>query len=67
MIGSKVVAKSVFYAKNTIEFWGLWEQLNNSNFKMVEFDSFRNEAGANAFTLSYPSPKESSKKCLTSL
>ncbi len=67
MIGSKGVAKSVFNAKNTIEFCGLWEQLNNSNFKRVEFDSFRNEAGANAFTLPYPTPKESSKKCLTSL
>lgn len=33
MIGSKGVAKSVFHAKNTIEFWGLWEQLNNPNFK----------------------------------
>lgn len=33
MIGSKGVAKSVFHAKNTTEFWGLWEQLNNPNFK----------------------------------
>ena len=31
---------------------GLWEQLNNPSFKGVEFDSFRNEAGANSFTLS---------------
>lgn len=52
-MGSKGVAKSVFHTKNTIEFWGLWEQLNNPNFKGVEFDSFRNEAGANAFTLSF--------------
>lgn len=53
MIGSKVVAKSVFHAKNTIEFWKLCEQLNTPNFKRVEFDYFRNEAGANAFTLSF--------------
>lgn len=53
MIGSKGGAKSVIHAKNTIEFLGLWEQLNNPNFKRVEFDSFRNEAGANAFTLSF--------------
>lgn len=26
--------------------------MNNSNFKGVEFDSFRNQAGANAFTMS---------------
>jgi hypothetical protein len=39
-------------AKNTIEFLGLWEQINNPNFKGVEFDSFRLEAGSNAFVLS---------------
>ena len=38
--------------KNTIEFLGLWESINNPNFKGVEFDSFKNEAGSNAFTLS---------------
>ena len=37
--------------RNTIEFLGLWEQLNNSNFKPIEFDGFRNEAGLNSFTL----------------
>jgi hypothetical protein len=30
----------------------LWEQLNNPSFKLVEFDQFKNEAGANAFVLS---------------
>jgi len=39
-------------SKDTIEFLGLWEQLNNENFKPIEFEGFRNEAGANAFTLS---------------
>lgn len=38
--------------RNTIEFLGLWEQLNNHNFKLVEFDQFKKESGANAFTLS---------------
>ena len=38
--------------KDTIEFLGLWEQLHNPNFKPIEFDRFRKEAGANAFTLS---------------
>jgi hypothetical protein len=37
--------------KDTIEFLGLWEQLNNPNFKHLEFEVFRNAAGANAFTL----------------
>mgnify|MGYP004453789181 FL=1 len=48
----KDVIKNWLRSKATIEFLGLWEELNNPNFKGVEFDSFRNEAGANAFTLS---------------
>ena len=39
-------------SKDTIEFLGLWEQLNNPNFKPLEFEGFKNEAGANAFTMS---------------
>ena len=39
-------------SKNTIEFIGLWEKLNNPDFKGVEFDHFINEAGYNSFTLS---------------
>jgi hypothetical protein len=39
-------------SRSTIEFLGLWEQLNNLDFKLVEFDQFRNEAGANHFVLS---------------
>ena len=39
-------------SKNTIEFLGLWEKINNQNFKGVEFDSLWQEAGANAFVLS---------------
>ena len=38
--------------KDTIEYLGLWEQLNNPDFKGVEFDAFKNQAGTNAFTLS---------------
>lgn len=37
--------------RNTIEFLGIWEQLNNPNFKPVEFDGFRKLAGLNSFTL----------------
>ena len=37
--------------RNTIEFLGLWEQLNNPDFKGIEFDAFRNQAGLNSFTL----------------
>lgn len=35
----------------TIEFVGLWEKLHNPNFKSIEFDAFRNEAGSNSFIL----------------
>lgn len=38
--------------KDTIEFLGLWEKLHNPDFNPVEFDGFRNEAGANVFTMS---------------
>jgi hypothetical protein len=37
--------------RNAIEFCGLWEQINNPNFKGIEFDAFRNESGSNSFTL----------------
>lgn len=48
----KDVVKNWLRNKNTIEFLGLWEQINNSGFKGVEFDTFKNEAGLNSFTLS---------------
>ena len=48
----KDVIKNWMRSKDTIEFLGLWEQLHNDKFKGVEFDSFRNQAGSNAFTLS---------------
>jgi len=35
-----------------IEFMGIWEQLHNPDFKLVEFDQFKNESGANSFVLS---------------
>lgn len=48
----KDVVKNWMRSRTTIEFLGLWEQLNNPNFKGVEFDSFLFEAGSNSFTLS---------------
>lgn len=38
--------------RNTIEYLGIWETLYNPNFKPLEFEGFRTEAGLNAFTLS---------------
>lgn len=37
--------------RNTIEFLGIWEKLNNPDFNPVEFDGFKKEAGLNSFTL----------------
>ena len=39
-------------SKDTIEFLGLWEKINNPEFKVVEFDQFRSRAGSNSFVLS---------------
>src|SRR5690554_7011046 len=48
----KDVVKNWMRSRTTIEFLGLWEQLNNPDFKGVEFDSLLYEAGSNSFTLS---------------
>jgi hypothetical protein len=35
----------------TIEFMGIWEKVYNPNFKGIEFDAFKNQAGSNSFSL----------------
>lgn len=45
------VVKNWMRIRNTIEFLGLWEQFNNPNFKLVEFDQFKADSGSNAFVL----------------
>lgn len=37
--------------RNTLEFLGTWEMINNPNFKGVEFETFKTQAGLNAFSL----------------
>nr|WP_222702561.1 KilA-N domain-containing protein [Fusobacterium necrophorum] len=37
--------------RNTLEFIGLWEVLNNKNFNRVQFDTFRKDAGLNRFIM----------------
>ena len=37
--------------RSAIEFCGLWEKLNNADFKSIEFDAFKNESGSNSFAL----------------
>ena len=38
--------------RDVVEFLGLWEILHNPNFKRVEFDTFKKDAGTNAYTFS---------------
>jgi KilA-N domain len=38
--------------RNTVEFLGIWEQIYNPDFKPLEFDRFRAQAGLNSFALS---------------
>ena len=46
------VIKNWLRNRDTMEFLGLWESLHNPDFKPVEFDGFRQQAGLNAFTMS---------------
>lgn len=46
------IIKNWIRTRTTIEFLGTWEKLYNSNFKVVEFDHFKMEAGLPTFVLS---------------
>ena len=46
------VIKNWLRTRSTLEFLGTWEVMYNPNFKVVEFDHFKNEAGLHTFTLS---------------
>ncbi|GAB2028156.1 hypothetical protein OfM2_20630 [Lactovum odontotermitis] len=37
--------------RNTVEFLGIWESLNNENFNRVEFEAVKNQAGLNSFVM----------------
>lgn len=45
------IIKNWMRNRNTIELLGLWELMNNPNFKPVEFDGFRLKSGTNSFVL----------------
>jgi hypothetical protein len=45
------IIKNWLRNRNTIELLGFWEQLYNPDFKPVEFDGFRKQAGLNSFTM----------------
>lgn len=50
-IDPRYVIQNWMKTRFTIEFLGLWEQINNQTFNRVEFDTFKNEAGSNSFVL----------------
>lgn len=45
------IIKNWLRNRNTIELLGFWEMMYNENFKPVEFDGFRKQAGLNSFVL----------------
>jgi len=46
------VIKNWIRNRSTLEYLGTWEKIYNPNFKVVEFDHFKSEAGLPSFTLS---------------
>ena len=48
---TKMLIQNWMRNRNTVEFLGIWEQLHNPDFKGIEFDAFRNQAGLNSFIL----------------
>jgi hypothetical protein len=48
---SDYILQNWMRSKDTIEFLGLWERINNANFNSIEFDGIKNQAGVNSFIL----------------
>ena len=46
------IIKNWIRSRTTLEFLGTWEQMNNPDFKVVEFDHFKMQAGLPSFVLS---------------
>ena len=46
------IIKNWIRNRYTLEFLGTWEKMNNQDFKVVEFDHFKMQAGLNTFVLS---------------
>lgn len=50
--GGSSLIESWLRNKDTVEFLGVWERINNVSFNSLEFEGIRNQAGSNRFTLS---------------
>ena len=49
---SKTLIQNWMRTRSTVEFLGLWEEMNNSNFNEIEYETLKNNSGGNTFTLS---------------
>lgn len=49
---ARILVQNWMRARGTIDFLGVWEELNNPNFNRIGFDAFKMEAGSNTFTMS---------------
>jgi hypothetical protein len=49
--GDDILIYSWMRNRNTLEFIGVWEQIHNPDFKGIEFETFKNQAGLNSFSL----------------
>ena len=55
----RITIHSWLRSRDIVEFLGLWESLHNPNFKRTEFDTFKKDAGTNAYTFSIKEWNES--------
>ncbi|MFN2926799.1 KilA-N domain-containing protein [Lachnospiraceae bacterium YH-ros2228] len=51
-IDPRITIHNWLRGRDVVEFLGLWEILHNPDFKRIEFDTFKEEAGTNAFVFS---------------
>ena len=51
-IDPRITIHNWLRSRDVVEFLGLWEALNNPEFKRIDFDTFKKDAGANAFVFS---------------
>ncbi len=59
---SDYIIQNWMRSKDTIEFLGLWERINNTNFNSIEFDGIKNNTGVNSFILTPKQWKEEKQK-----
>ena len=51
-IDPRVTIHNWLRGRDIVEFLGLWESLHNPDFKRIEFDTFKEDAGSNAYVFS---------------